>query len=86
MSPLKTVEAEKTVLQGVRTAALNQVEEFCKKNGVEPGDFMSNRGWLRDKSWKGNVDWKNCVNWKKFGGFVMGKPAARSSMGPVKKK
>jgi hypothetical protein len=83
---LKSGEVEKGVLHGVRTAALGHVEEFCRKNGIEPAEFMSNRGWLKEKTWKGNIDWKSCVNWKKFGGFMMGNFRPVAQKAPPKKK
>jgi hypothetical protein len=88
MCPLKSAESDKLVLHGVRTAALNHVEEFCRKNGMEPAEFMSNMGWLKDKSWKANVDWKGIVNWKKFAGFMMGgiRPVAKPQRAPPKMK
>ncbi|MFN7991330.1 MAG: hypothetical protein U0R44_04195 [Candidatus Micrarchaeia archaeon] len=59
-------EDQTRVWQGIRTTALDQVRQFCERNHIDPGQFMSNMGWLDSRRWRGNVDWRECVNWNSF--------------------
>jgi hypothetical protein len=56
--------------QGIRTTALAQVEEFCRKQGLNPAQFMSNMGWMGSDRWKRGVDWKECVDWNRFNNMI----------------
>ncbi len=57
-------------LQGIRTTALEQVRQFCERQGLEPGQFMSAMGWLNERDWRRGVDWQQCVNWNQFNDVI----------------
>ncbi|MCI0503632.1 hypothetical protein L0Y65_02865, partial [Candidatus Micrarchaeota archaeon] len=56
--------------EGVRRTALDVVEAFCKRSGINPGEFMSNLGMMRSDGWKQGVNWRECVNWNQFNSLV----------------
>ena len=53
--------------QQIRRTALDQVEAFCQRKGVDPGEFMENLGWLR----RGRGEWRDRVDWNRFNGIVL---------------
>ncbi|MEW6721676.1 MAG: hypothetical protein AB1324_00275, partial [Candidatus Micrarchaeota archaeon] len=55
----------------IRRTALDQVDAFCRRNGLQTGDFMSSMGWLRQGSWRPGVDWRECVDWNRFNDMIL---------------
>jgi hypothetical protein len=55
----------------IRRTALDQVDQFCTRNGLDPGQFMSNMGWLRQGSWREGVDWRGCVEWNRMNEVIL---------------
>jgi len=55
--------------QGVRTTALDLIERFCNRTGIDPAQFLSAQGWIRGGNWQGNVDWRGLAN-TRFDDFV----------------
>lgn len=49
-------------MEGVRDNAFRVVEDYCKKNGMEPGEFLSHLGMMRNDKWKQEGDWRKSVD------------------------
>jgi hypothetical protein len=56
--------------EGVRRTALDVVESFCQRSGLNPGEFMANLGMMRSDQWRQGVNWRDCVNWNQFNGLI----------------
>ncbi len=69
--------------EGVRRTALDVVEAFCKRSGINPGEFMSNLGMMRSDGWKQGVNWRECVNWNQFNSLVFNAIPAEKEGGAV---
>jgi len=69
--------------EGVRRTALDVVEQFCQRNHLNPGEFMSNLGMMGSDRWKQGVNWRECVNWNQFNGLIFSSIPAESEGGAV---
>ncbi|MFH0884793.1 MAG: hypothetical protein V1861_03715 [Candidatus Micrarchaeota archaeon] len=69
--------------EGVRRTALDVVENFCQRNGLNPGEFMANLGMMRSEQWRQNVNWRECVNWNNFNSLIFSSIPAEMEGGSV---
>jgi hypothetical protein len=69
--------------EGVRRTALDVVESFCQRNGLNPGEFMANLGMMRSDQWRQGVNWRDCVNWNQFNGLIFSSIPAEREGGSV---
>jgi hypothetical protein len=68
-------EQIKAPIQGIHTTALNLVEQFCRKQGLDPAEFMSRLSIdgskvLDNRELERGVEWKKCIRWDTFNKFV----------------
>jgi hypothetical protein len=58
-------------MEGVRQNAFRIVENYCKDKGLEPGQFLSNLGMMRNDRWKREgADWRDSVDHNEFNKLI----------------
>jgi hypothetical protein len=67
----------------VRRTALDVVENFCRKSGINPAEFMSNLGMMRSERWRQGINWRECVNWNQFNSLIFSAIPAEREAGQI---
>ncbi|HSB46726.1 MAG TPA: hypothetical protein VLD37_01845 [Candidatus Bilamarchaeum sp.] len=53
--------------QQIRRTALDQVQAFCQRRGLEPAEFLDSMGLLR----RGSGDWRERADWNRLNDIVL---------------